>query len=182
MPIDAMERWQTSKMLETLERIEELLRELLKPKPAMSLRFVSLKPKHATSFRFVFQKTGEKRMLSLPLNTKNEKYFIIGTDASGEAGAQLAAGQTIAVASSDTTIVSFTPDAPAVPDAEGVPSVASGAVTPVAVGGPVTVTATVTNADGSAGETLTDTITVTAAVPGIATSIGVLFEGGVSGS
>jgi hypothetical protein len=120
--------------------------------------------------------------LTLPLNTKNEKYFIIGTDASGESGALLAAGQTIAVVSSDTTIVSFTPDAPAVPDAEGVPSVASGAVTPVAVGGPVTVTATVTNADGSAGETLTDTITVTAAVPGVAVSIGALFEGGVSGN
>ena len=116
--------------------------------------------------------------LSLPLNMIGEKYFVIGSDNSVPpiAGAQLGPGQTISVVSSDPTIVGLVPDPTALPDNEGVASVASGGVAPVAVGGPVNCTWTVTNADGSVAETDTDTVTVTAAVPGVATSIGVLFE------
>ena len=121
--------------------------------------------------------------LSAPLNTTGEKYYIYGVDANGLKGAQLASGQTISVVSADTTVVSFTPDATPQPDpTQGIATVASGAVNFIAVGGPVTVTATVSNADGSAAETLSDTVTVTAAVPGVATSLGVLFEGPVSGN
>jgi hypothetical protein len=118
--------------------------------------------------------------LQITSNNTNEKYFIIGTDAAGLTGAQLAAGQTVAVVSADPTIVTFTPDTTPQPDNEGVPSVASGSVNPIKVGGPVTVTATVSNADGTAAESATDTVTVVAPTPGVAVSIGELFEQGVT--
>lgn len=152
-----------------LREIKEILREAFRrDRPAVAVRFKFEKEKHMA--------------LTLPLNTKNEKYFIIGSDDSTPPikGAQLAPGQTIAVTSSDETIVALTADATPGTDAAGDLSVASGAVQPVAVGGPVTVTATVTNADGTQAEQITDTITVTKAVAGVATSIGELFEQGVS--
>src|ERR1035438_5501775 len=135
-------------------------------------------PKTAVSISWAFGKQENTKMaLSLPLNTVGEKYYIYGQDANGLKGAQLATGQTISVVSADTTIVSFTPDATPQPDpAQGIATVASGAVNQVAVGGPIAVTATVNNADGTVAETQPDTVTVTAAVPGVATSIGVLFD------
>lgn len=122
--------------------------------------------------------------LSMPQNTANEKYFIIGTDAAGLTGAQLAKGQTISVVSGDPNTVAITPDASPAVDNEGVQSVASGGVaagpSPV-LNTPVSATATVLNADGSIAETVVDTVTITAPVPGVATSIGELFEQPVSG-
>jgi hypothetical protein len=119
----------------------------------------------------------------MPANTKNEKYYIIGTDASGLTGAPLASGQTITVVSADPNTVVFTPDASAAVDNESVQSVASGGVavgpTPV-LNSAITVTATVLNSDGSTAESLTDTVTITPAVPGVAVSIGDLFEVPVS--
>ena len=118
--------------------------------------------------------------LQITSNNTNKKYFIIGTDAAGLTGAQLAPGQNVSIVSADPTIVTFTPDATPQPDAEGTPSVASGSVNPIKAGGPVNVTANVLNADGTTAESATDTVTVVAPAPGVAVSIGELFEEGVT--
>jgi len=159
-----------------LIRIERLLKQIL----------AALAPPRAVTLTFHFSTLkGEPNMpLSMPANIKDEKYYIIGADASGQTGAQLAKGQTVAVVSSDPNTVVLTPDATPAVDNEGVQSVASGSVgvgpTP-ALNTAVTVTATVTNADGTAAETISDTVTVTPTVPGVATSIGELFEEPVTG-
>ena len=118
--------------------------------------------------------------LSLPANTQNEKYYIIGTDANGLTGAQLASGQSVTVVSADPNTVVITPDATPAVDNEGVQSVASGTVAPAAspaqLNVAINVTATVLNSDSSIAETAVDTVTVTPAVPGVAVSIGELFE------
>lgn len=117
--------------------------------------------------------------LTAPLNVRNYKDYIIGFDGSTppEPGAQLGPGQTLTLVSTDTSTVTFTPDPTAQPDNEGVASVGSFGVNFLKVGGPVTVTATVTNADGSVvGAPLVDTITVTPAVAGVAVAFGDLFE------
>ena len=130
----------------------------------------------AISIGLKFQRKREKMPLTIQMGVTDEKYFVIGTDAKGNAGAQLGPGQTISVVSADPTTVTLTPDPTALPDNEGTPSLASGSVTPVKVGGPVNATWTVTNTDGTVAETDTDTVTVTTVTPGVATSIGVLFE------
>ena len=115
--------------------------------------------------------------LTAQLNVTNYKDYIIGTDANGVAGAQLGPGQTLALVSADTSTVTFTPDPTPQPDDEGVASVGSFGVNFLKVGGPITVTATVTNADGTVvGTPLSDTITVTPVQPGVAATFGDLFE------
>jgi hypothetical protein len=133
-------------------------------------------PGTAVSITSKFEQRKTSMPLTAPLNAVPYRDFVIGTDANGIKGAQLGPGQTIAVVSADTTVVSFTPDPTPLPDNEGVASIWSGMVNFVAVGGPVNVTYTVSNSDGSVAETDTDTVTVTAAVPGVATVIGDLFE------
>jgi len=137
---------------------------------------LNLVPGPAVSIESKFERKGTKMPLTIQMGVTDEKYFVIGTDAKGNAGAQLGPGQTITVVSADPTIAALTPDPTALPDNEGVASIASGSVVPVAVGGPINATWTVLNADGSVAETATDTITVTPVVPGVATTIGVLFE------
>lgn len=114
--------------------------------------------------------------LSAPLNLKDYKDFLIGTDKDGLPGAQLGPGQTLSLVSADPTIFTFAPDPTPQPDNEGVPSVGSFGLNFVAVGGPVNATATVTNADGTIAETQTDTVTVTPAVAGVAIAVGQVFE------
>jgi hypothetical protein len=143
-------------------------------------------PAISVEIEFSSQSEGESNMpLSMPANHTGEKYFIIGKDATGLLGAQLATGQTINVISSDPNTVVIAPDATPGVDNENTQSVASGGVTvgpTPALNTAVTVTATVLNADGSTAETASDTVTITAAVPGVATSVGVLFEQPVSGA
>lgn len=148
-------------------------------------------PRHpAKSVGFKFQ-PGELINMSLtaPANLKNERAYIIGNDApdgSGMSGAPLAPGQTITVVSDDVATVDFVPDSPPRKDNEGVQSVWSGAVViknpPAQPDVPINVTATVLNADGTVAESIVDTVTVTAAVPGVARSIGELFEQDITGA
>jgi len=144
-------------------------------------------PHPAVKFIIKFEDSqGESTMpLSMPANRKDEKYFIIGEDNDGLVGAQLAPGQTVTVVSADPNTVALVPDATPAVDAEGVQSVASGAVVvgpSPSLNTPITCTVTVLNPDGGTAETQSDTATITAAVPGVATSVGVLFEETVSGS
>jgi hypothetical protein len=165
-------------ILAKLKQIQALEQEIL----------TDVTPPSAVTLSFEFlssQLKGETNMpLSMPQNTTGEKYFIIGADASGLTGAQLAPGQTISVVSADPNTVAITPDAMPGVDNEGVQSVASGGVaagpSPV-LNSPINVTATVSNADGSVAESVVDTVTITAAVPGVAVSIGELFEQLVAG-
>ena len=113
-------------------------------------------------------------------------YFISATDDLGMKTTRLGAGQTVAVTSSDTTTVSITPDTTVRNAPDGSPSVASGKAASVvsSAGGtlntPVTISAAVSNADGTPGTDdkgvaiapATDTITVQA---GLAHAIGELF-------
>jgi hypothetical protein len=100
-------------------------------------------------------------MLSIPLNAL-DTYCVygVGPHAGDKPGATLRHGQTVKVVSTDKSVVTFGPDHKPKLDEDGVPTIASGNIVPVAVGGPVTVTVTVCNADGALGHTQTDTITV----------------------
>jgi hypothetical protein len=125
--------------------------------------------------------------LTAPANTTNERFFAIGTDASGLAGASLGPGQTISIVSADPATVDFgPPDSPAKMDNEGVQSMLSCNVIfknpPAQLGVPVNVTLSVLNSDSSAadGTPLVDTVTVTAAVAGVAVAVGDLFEQGIA--
>jgi hypothetical protein len=163
-----------------LKKIEALLEQQVN---LLAQIMLELKPKvagEAVSIAIKFEER-KKMPLQITSNNTNEKFFIIGTDKDGLAGAQLAPGQTITVVSSDPTVVDFKLDPAPLPDAEGVASVASGSVNPVKVGGPINCTATVVNADGTPAESVVDTVTVVAPAPGVAVSIGELFEQGVSG-
>lgn len=121
--------------------------------------------------------------LVAPANLTGEHAYIVGNDSpdgKGLSGAPLAPGQTISVVSADPGTVDFTVDATPLKDTEGDQSVWSAEVLlknpPAQLNVPVDVVATVTNADGTVAETITDTVTVTPPVPGTAKSIGVLFE------
>ena len=165
-----------NKVVENQKRSIFLLRAILSE---------TVPPAFMVAFEFSSQPKGELNMpLSLPANTQNEKYYIIGTDANGITGAQLASGQTITVVSADPNTVVVTPDATAAVDNEGVQSVASGTVVPAATPAQlnvaINVTATVLNSDGTTAETAVDTVTVTPAVLGVAVSIGELFEEPIS--
>jgi hypothetical protein len=147
----------------------------------------ALTPPVAATIAFEFSPSsqqGENMPLSMPANIKNERYFIIGADADGLTGAQLAAGQTITVVADDPNTVALTADSAPGVDNEGVQSVASGSVgvgpTPN-LNTPINVTATVLNSDGSTAEQVVDTVTITPVVPGVAVSIGELFEAPVAG-
>ena len=125
--------------------------------------------------------------LTAPANTQNEKFYAIGTDATGASGASLGPGQTISIVSADPATVDFgPPDVPAGKDNEGVQSMLSCAVIfknpPAQLNVPINVTLSVLNADGSAadGTPLVDTVTVTPAVAGVATAVGDLFEQGIA--
>jgi hypothetical protein len=126
--------------------------------------------------------------LQLPDND-SAPYFIFGKDTAGLIGAQLAPGATIKVTSSDPNTVILTQDATASgapaglvdpatgkPIPVGTPALASGqcssAQPPANPNNPISVSWAVTNADGSAGPTDTDTVEV---VPGLAASIGDVF-------
>jgi|ERR1017187_3855627 hypothetical protein len=158
---------------------EQVLAALSKIEGSLATLVAANEPDTLTSISFKFQQKEQhpqKMALTAPLNTQSEKFYIIGTDASGTPGAQLGSGQTIVVTSADTSIVSFTRDPTALAYNEGVASVASGSVNFLKVGGPVTVSAAVTNADGTPAETISDTVTVTPATAGVAVSMGILFE------
>jgi hypothetical protein len=105
-------------------------------------------------------------MLTIPLNTKDETYAIfgVGPHVGEKPGATLKHGQSVKLVSANPKIVHFGPDHTPKYDKDGVQAVASGNVVLVAEGGPVEVTATVVNASGAPGHSITDTITVTAPV------------------
>ena len=89
---------------------------------------------------------------TLIIDTANMRLYAIGLDALGAKGAQLASGASIAVTASPTGVLMLTPDSPSLPDPSGTPSVYSAAIAPVnppETGVPVTLTAIVTNADGT---------------------------------
>ena len=136
------------------------------------------------AIQFLFEGEPIDMPLTLQKSAPPDAFFIVGTDASGNLGAQLAAGQTVAVVSADlnTIVVTMDPAPKAVsgtgtPD-DGVQSVASGTVavgpTPV-LNSPINLTATVSNPDGSAAETETDTVTIVPVTPGVAVSVGDVF-------
>lgn len=133
--------------------------------------------RQARAIQMFFQSPGGERQMALQLPVgQTDQYFVNALDAAGNAGAALATGQVIAVVSPDPSVV-LTPDAVAGVDPKtGVQSAASGTVaigpSPV-IGTAVTVTATLTNADGSVADTETDTVTP---LPGGAVKIGILFE------
>jgi hypothetical protein len=121
----------------------------------------------------------EKEMLSIPLNGHDTyAIFGVGPHLGDKPGAMLRHGQTVKLESSNPHIVTFGPDHKAKLDKDGVQTIASGNVAPVHVGGPVEVTATVMNADGSLGHCQKDTITVTTAVlpPDVPKASGDLFK------
>lgn len=114
--------------------------------------------------------------LTLPDND-TAPYYIFGVDAKGVAGAALPAGASIAPpVSADPNTVILTPDATPQVAPNGVQSLASGTVSsPATVAQPnvaINITAQVTNADGSAGASLTDTVTI---APGTEATLGDLF-------
>jgi hypothetical protein len=92
-------------------------------------------------------------------------YVIVGVDADGARGAQLAQGASIEVTSADPTIGTIVPDATPGLAADGLQSIASGffvPTNPAKVGVPVQVNYAITNADGTAGHTGFGTVTVVA--------------------
>jgi len=120
----------------------------------------------------------------MPLNLPDDDsapYYILGIDAKGVKGAQLAAGASLAVTSADPNTVVVTPDAsPAVEPTSGLQSLASGTVSspasPAAPNTAIAINAAVTNADGTAGISVSDTVTVT---PGAAAALGEVFGAAV---
>jgi len=110
--------------------------------------------------------------LTLPQNLTDD-FFVVGDE-------PLAAGQTLSVVSADPATVVITSDTTVRPDPTAPPdesfTLGSGkvaaAATPAQIGVPISITASVKNADGSAGPTMSDTVTIVA--PGL-TKIGVLF-------
>ena len=118
-------------------------------------------------------------MLTIPLNTPNETYAIfgVGPHVGDKPGAVLNHGQSVKLTSANPKIVHFGPDRVPKLDKDGASSVASGNIVLVAEGGPVEVTATLINANGAPGESMTDTITVTAPVlaPAVPEASGELF-------
>lgn len=114
--------------------------------------------------------------LTLP-DDESAPYYIFGVDAKGVKGASLPAGASIASpVSADPNTVILTPDTTPQPAPDGTPTLASGTVSsPATVAQPnvaINITAQVTNADGSAGASLTDTVTI---VPGADATLGDLF-------
>ena len=117
--------------------------------------------------------------LQLPDND-SAPFFIIGTDAKGVKGASLPAGASLAVTSADPATVAVTMDPTPQPAPDGTPSLASGTVTsPATVAQPnvpINLAAQVTLADGTAGDSATDTVTVN---PGTEDAIGEVFGAAV---
>jgi hypothetical protein len=156
-------------------QFEELLRvqrESLEVQKAILKAVLAASQKQAAKLAIHFgsQAIGEVNMaLRLPVG-QTDQYYITSD-------APLATGQTIAVVSGDPTVV-LTPDAtPAIDPKTNIQSVASGSVaigpSPV-LGTAVTVTATLTAADGvTVVDTETDTVTPVSAG---AKKIGILFE------
>lgn len=88
----------------------------------------------------------------LIIDTATKRLFAIGLDAAGAQGASLAAGATVAGVVSDPTVAVLTPDPTPMTDPNGIPSVFSAVIapaTPPKTNVPVTITVTVTNADGT---------------------------------
>lgn len=111
--------------------------------------------------------------------------FIIGKDAQGKLGVPLGSGDSIAVVSSDPNTVAWTPDAtpgmsPADPTATPpvlsyqsiLSGVAASAPTPAQPGVPITLTRTLTFANGNPPDVETDTVTVS---PDVAVATGDIF-------
>lgn len=117
--------------------------------------------------------------LILPDND-SAPFYIIGTDAKGVKGAQLASGDSIGVTSADPNTVSLTLDPTPQPAPDGTPTIASGTLTsPATVAQPnvaINLTAAVTHSDGSAGDSVTDTVTVE---PGTEAALGEAFGAAV---
>lgn len=113
--------------------------------------------------------------LQLPDND-SAPFYIIGTDAKGVRGAQLASGATIGVTSADPNTAALTLDPTPQPAPDGTATIASGTVnSPATVAQPnvpINLVAQVTNADGTPGDSATDTVTVT---PGSEAAIGEVF-------
>jgi hypothetical protein len=134
-------------------------------------------PPSATEIAFSFTRNkGELNMPEILPDNDQDTFFIIGTDPAGVQGSPLAPGQTVAVVSADPATVIVTLDASPKTATNGLASVASGIIAsaqpPAQPNVAITLTATVSNADASVAETITDTVTVT---PGAASKIGVLF-------
>jgi hypothetical protein len=169
---EQFDRQHSKLVVEELKKTNKLLSEILK-----ALKGATQKTAVGLEFYFQDPETGDRYMaLSLPVG-QTDKYFINALDADGNPGAALAAGQVITVVSGSPSVV-LTPDAtPGVDPKTNIQSAASGTVaigpSPV-IGTAVTVTATLTAADGTTvDDTETDTVTPLA---GGAVKIGILFE------
>lgn len=166
-----------------LERIEKILEQILWTERAILAAVTSRK---ATNISILFGKsTGENMPLQLAQGSI-DNFYLFGT--APFLGALLGPGQSISVASGDTSTVILTPDATPVPvraaDATsavpaGTPTMLSGVVSspasPAQLNVAITCTATVLNSDGSTAESLSDTVTISPTLPGGATAIGDLF-------
>ena len=190
LTLDSVSRQLLSRIAVALERLVRLNTPAPPPLAAkLTLRFGSPIP---------IPKGEAKMPLNLP-DDDEAPYFIVGQNAKKAWGASLGSGQTITVVSADPATVGVTPDATPQPTPSelkmpdgttipaGTPTVASGMVSSAAVPASpnqaITITATVNNADGSAAESISDTVSV---VPGAAVAIGELFGAvtpvGASGS
>lgn len=107
--------------------------------------------------------TEQTNMNGEMLITQQEPFFILGFLADGTPGVLLN-GQTVELTLDDNTIASVTEDAVPGTDPAGVQSIASG-VARALKPGVQNLTATIRNADGSAGPAVTVPITVTAVEP-----------------
>jgi hypothetical protein len=176
---------QSEKQTKLLEQIAE---ELTGPDTAVKIQFLFDKVSTVAQTKNVKEKQTMAAQLQLP-SGGSDRFFILGKDANGNVGAQLAQGASIAVTSADPATVTVAldptpqptdqagtlPDGTAVP--AGTPTVASGTVAavnpPAQPGASINITAQVTNADGTPGASQVGTVAV---VAGIATSIGELFD------
>jgi len=106
--------------------------------------------------------------LTLPVGFQDQGWIQVTIDNHDGKGAvlqsQLPAGQKITLAGADDLTVTAVLDAVTVPDPDGSVTVASflakSAAAPAQVNVPISITMTVTNADGSVAATKVDTITV----------------------
>jgi hypothetical protein len=120
---------------------------------------------------------------SIPDSSTGLQFWIEGFDAAKEGGASLGAGQSVQVTSGDPATFTIAMDATPKVLPDGVtPSVASGVITPAPtpaqINVPIQISAVLLNADGSTAATFLDDVTIT---PGVATTIGFVYDNTVSG-
>lgn len=145
-----------------IEELIELLIKLLRreeiPGPAVDLQF-----------------NFGKVIMPAALNVGQKvTFFITGTDANQVRTSQLASGASLKVSVDNSAVASIAQDATPQPAPDGGPSIASGVLTATGAGS-ANISAAVMNADGTVGPQATDVVVVSAAAPGPATAITIVF-------